>query len=215
MWPIHLLDMLPAHCEYILFDLGGVILNLDYHRTAQAFDALSEGRFASAYSQHRQDPLFDDMETGRISPDQFRDGLRDLFGIVGSDEDIDAAWNAMLLDIPPARIELLRRIGRERRIFLLSNTNEIHKLAFDQIVARQFPGLVLDELFEGAHYSHLIGRRKPHPETFEWVLGQHGLDPKKTFFIDDSIQHVEGARQAGLTAFHLVAGQTILDLFAH
>jgi len=211
----------------IIFDLGGVILNIDYGRTIDKLSRLSGIDFAQTYTQHRQDPLFDQFETGKISADKFRQGMKRLLNLQEmdqvSDGDLDEAWNAMLLDIPPGRINFLEKIGTQKRIFLLSNTNVIHKMAFDQIALAQIQRegwgdrlSDLSQLFEKAYYSHVVGDRKPNASIFNHVLIENNLDPSETLFIDDTLGHVEGARSVGLQAFHLTPGQTIeqMDLLS-
>lgn len=198
----------------IIFDLGGVILNINYGNTIARLSELSGQDFAAIYTQHRQDAIFDDFETGKITSDGFRQRLRQLLQVPASDQAIDDAWNAMLLDIPPSRIDFLEGVGNQKRIFLLSNTNEIHKKAFDQIVTDSFGDRLSDlsNLFEKAYYSHLVGDRKPKASIFERVLAENQLNPAETLFIDDTLGHVEGAKQVGLQAFHLTDGHTIETL---
>jgi glucose-1-phosphatase len=198
----------------LIFDLGAVIINLDFGRTARRFSELSGLDFADLYAHHQQLPFFDEFEVGRLSPEGFRAALRQALAVPHApDHLLDEHWNALLLDLPAERIELLKRLGQTRRLFLLSNTNAIHKTAFDQIMAQQHQMPTIDSLFERAYYSHLVQDRKPNLSIFARVLAENGLKPEETLFIDDTIRHVEGARRAGLAAYHLVAPQTVLDLF--
>lgn len=198
----------------IIFDFGGVILNIDYQRTEDAFKQLGIRDFAGIYSQAEQKQLFDDLETGKIGPAQFRDSIRSLAGPV-SDPLIDQAWNAMLLDLPEERIELLESLGKKYRIFLLSNTNAIHYDSFAAYMRNKFKRDIFKDVFEKAYLSFEIGMRKPDKEIFEYVVKQNGLNKEETLFIDDSIQHIHGARAAGLHAHWLEKGTTILDLFGN
>jgi len=116
---------------------------------------------------------------------------------------VDACWNAMLGRIPPERIALLQALRARYRLLLLSNTNAIHVPAFERIIAEHNGIADFRALFDGAYYSCEIGLRKPDAEAFHHVLGRHGADPARTLFVDDSIQHVVGARAAGLRAEHL------------
>lgn len=198
--------------DTIIFDLGGVLLNLDYTRTSAAFDAFSDSGFDALYSQAEQQDLFDDFEIGAISPDGFRKGIRELLNKELLDAQIDTAWNAMLLDMPEDRVALLEKLSHQKQLLLLSNTNEIHVRSFEAGM-REGVGLErFKSVFDSCYYSSRIGMRKPHSETFTWVLEQHGLESDKTLFIDDSVQHVHGARAAGLHAIHLE--DEVLDLFA-
>ncbi|MCB0794256.1 MAG: HAD family phosphatase [Flavobacteriales bacterium] len=189
--------------DTILLDLGGVLIDVDYHASARAFRELGHANFEQLYSKARQDHLFDGFEIGALSPGQFRDRIRDLLSPELSDATIDACWNAMLGSIPPARIDLLEQLRTRYRLLLLSNTNAIHVRAFNRIILRENGITDLKELFDGAYYSCEIGLRKPDREAFLSVLERHEALPARTLFIDDSPQHVEGARQSGLHAEHL------------
>lgn len=199
--------------EAIIFDLGGVILNIDYHLSANAFKAIGAEDFYVLYSQAKQSDLFDRLEIGAIDAEDFRKEVREIFRAKWTKQEIDSAWNAMLLDLPSERLELLKELSNTRRIFLLSNTNEIHYDAYSEMLREKFGLKDLSELFEAAYFSHQIGMRKPDLETFNHLIQENGLDPKKTLFIDDSIQNIEGAKAAGISSYHLNNGD-IIDLFA-
>ncbi|HYX37193.1 MAG TPA: HAD family phosphatase [Oligoflexus sp.] len=190
-------------CNAVIFDLGGVLLDINYQATEKALRGLLGPRSDHYYLQTQQSPLFDDLETGRIEPHHFHQGLCELAGITLSSTAITEAWNAMLGRMPQARMAFVQKVAARRRVFLLSNTNAIHKAAFDQIIAADLPGQPFDDFFEAAYYSHLIGLRKPDPAIYRYVTDRHGLDPARTLFIDDNQSNVEGARLAGLQAFHL------------
>jgi glucose-1-phosphatase len=205
----------PDQYPNIIFDLGGVILNIDYQRTIEAFHALGISDFATTYTQLHQSELFDAFERGEVSEDVFRASLRKKLPQHTSDMDIDAAWNAMLLNLPVERLWLLGSLHRQRRLFLLSNTNSIHVRAFETRIAQDHGPAGLAPFFEKTYYSCDMGMRKPEERIFLAVTAAHGLEPSQTLFIDDSPQHVEGARRAGLAAYHLTGGETILNLFGH
>ena len=121
---------------------------------------------------------------------------------------VHQAWCCILTGMPPERAELVAELGTQTRLFLLSNTNAIHAAEFEQDLERTLPDASrFWGAFEVAHYSHDLGVKKPDPATFLHVCGLHGLDPAKTLFLDDSIQHVRGAEEAGLVAHHLDLSQ--------
>jgi epoxide hydrolase-like predicted phosphatase len=193
----------------IIFDLGGVIINLDYAKSTDALRAYSKINDQVAFSQKSQSELFDQYEMGQISSDAFREMLREEYNIEATNDQIDEAWNAMLLDIPAERIELLRELGKKYKLFLLSNTNAIHMLAFNEIIAQSFQMPSLDSLFDQVYYSHLVGKRKPDAAVFEQILEENGLKREETLFIDDSIQHIESANRLGIQTLHLAPPLTI------
>ena len=189
--------------DTLLLDLGGVLIDVDYHASARAFEVLGLDDFDALYSKARQDHLFDGLETGDLNPAQFRDRIRQLYRPDITDLQIDSCWNAMLGSVPQERIHLVERLKERYQVLLLSNTNAIHVPAFEAIIARENGVAHFKELFHGAYYSCEIGLRKPDAASFLHVLDKHEADPARTLFIDDSIQHVLGARAAGLHAEHL------------
>ena len=199
----------------IIFDLGGVILNIDYGKTVEAFVRLGVSGIDRMFSQHFQPALFDDFETGKISEKDFRDGIRKLAGISLKDDDIDKAWNAMLLDLPAGRLKILQDVKRHYRVFLLSNTNAIHLQAFHRYLDEEGKKEVFNSVFEKKFYSHEIGFRKPSLEAFEYVIRTANIIPQETLFIDDTLQHIQGGQQAGLQTFWLDRTQnmTLADIF--
>ena len=193
--------------DTIILDLGGVLIDVDYTASARAFAQLGFSGFDELYSKSKQDGLFDRFETGAISPAQFRDRIRDLSELDLSDAQIDACWNAMLGSIPQERIALVKRLRERYKVLLLSNTNAIHVPAFEAIVAKENGITDFKGLFDGAYFSCELGMRKPNADIFHYVLAKNDAAADRTLFIDDSIQHVEGARKAGLHAEHLDLGK--------
>ncbi|MFT6717816.1 MAG: FMN phosphatase YigB (HAD superfamily) [Sphingobacteriales bacterium] len=196
----------------IIFDLGGVILNIDYFKTSDAFKALGGVQFDAIYSQAQQNHLFDDFETGTISEKVFFDELNTLLGGGYAQKALINAWNAMLLDFPLNRIEKLEQLGQKYRIFLLSNTNETHLAAFKTIAEKSVGYSRFVRCFEQVFYSHEIGARKPNPHAFWHVLNAGELNPAETLFIDDSAQHLLGAKECGIQAQLLAKGAEFSDL---
>jgi len=197
----------------IIFDLGGVIIDIDYNLAAAAFKRLGVINFEEIYSKKQQDNFFNSFETGHLSNENFRIAIRKHIPTSVTDEQIDTAWNAMLINIPQERFNWLKDIGKIYRIFLLSNTNRIHIKAFTEIFNKQFGDLQFEKLFEKVYYSCEIGMRKPNPEIFDFVIKENNLVVSETLFIDDSPQHIEGARNFGVTAWHLENDFKVESLF--
>jgi len=198
----------------IIFDLGGVLLNIDYQATINEFKKLGINNFDDLFTQAAQIQLFDQFDKGEISPDSFRDELRRISGVPLQDEEIDKAWNAMLFDLPAKRIALLELVRKNYRTFLLSNTNAIHYPAYTEYLETRYGFSDLSALFEKQYLSFRIGMRKPDKEVYGLVLDENGLKPSETLLIDDSLQHVDGAREAGLHAVCLDVEKTeVSDLF--
>ncbi|SHL89430.1 putative hydrolase of the HAD superfamily [Chitinophaga jiangningensis] len=197
----------------IIFDLGGVILNIDYQKTNEAFVKLGAVNFHELYSQFKGSSLFNDLETGHVTNDEFLAAMHKQLPENVTDEQIIAAWNAMLLDFPLQRLQLLQQLRQQYNLYLLSNTNAIHLDHFNKILmdTRGIPSLA--EFFDKAYYSHLMGYRKPGTEIYQVVLDENGLKAGETVFIDDTLPNIEAAKKVGIHTIHLVPPKTILDIF--
>lgn len=195
----------------IIFDLGGVILNIDLKKTELAFAALGIGNFNQYYTLQTASPLFENLEKGKIAPETFYDEFRQLIQMPLSNEEIQHAWNALLLEFTPERIDLIKQLKQHYNLYLLSNTNQIHYNYFAKAYTQQVGG-AFDELFIKAYYSFQLGLRKPGKEIYEKVLQNENLVAAETVFIDDSEANIEGAKLTGMQAIHVPHPTTILDL---
>jgi len=196
---------------HLLFDFGGVIIDIDYDRTPAAFRRLSRAGSTVEYSQASQAKLFDQLETGQISPAEFRTGLRDLYELDATDAEIDAAWHALLLDVPAERLALIGELRRQgHQTALLSNTNQLHIEEINRRLARQY-GLKhgIADCLDRVFYSQEVGLRKPGEEIFRHALREMNWQPADTLFIEDSPQHIAAARRLGLRVLHLAPPLTL------
>lgn len=196
----------------IIFDLGGVFINLDFQKTTQAFQQLGIQNFQQFFSQNHSNDLFIALETGKISANEFFELLRKTTGINADNQTITDAWNAMLLNFPPERIEWLNKINKQYPVYLFSNTNIIHYNCFMQLFQRDVGMQNFNEQFLKAYYSHEMGMRKPDADGFEYILQQNNLKPEETLFIDDTVANINTAKALGFQTIHLTAPQTVLDL---
>ena len=196
----------------IIFDLGGVILDIDYHLTRDSFMNLGIVNFDELYSQKKQEHFFDDFEIGKISELDFFDEIKKASKLNLSNSEIEDAWNALLQTIPEKRILWLEELKKKYRIFLLSNTNAIHIKAFTKYLHDSYGDDMLKEHFEKTYYSSEIGMRKPNKDIFEFVLNDNNLDINETAFVDDSAQHVEGAINIGLIGILLEKGEKVEEV---
>jgi len=204
----------PNNYKNIIFDFGGVIINIDYNLTAKAFQNLGLENFDELFSKARQSDLFDLYEKGAITSADFRSRLKEEFHLMMEPATFDKAWNAMLLDLPQKRLDLLARLKKTHRTFLLSNTNEIHIDTIYEMLKNEMNIPDLAACFEKIYLSYKIKMRKPDAEIFELVLKENNLDPAETLFIDDSPQHIEAAKKLGIQTYWLdVNTESILDLF--
>jgi putative hydrolase of the HAD superfamily len=212
--PIHLAISFAAMSKInnIIFDLGGIFIEINYAKTEAAFVNLGVTNFNDLYTQHHASPIFELLETGKLEPAEFFQRFRDISKIHLSDEEIKDAWNAMLGNFYLETLPWLKEIRSKYNIFLYSNTNKIHYDAIMEIFHGQTQQRNFDDYFMKAYYSHDIGLRKPYKEGFQKILEEQNLKAEETLFIDDTIKNVEGAEKAGLQTIHLVSPKTVLDL---
>ena len=195
----------------IIFDLGGVILNIDLQKTQDAFTALGVKNIDEVFRMGHIESFFKSYETGAINDAEFIASVQKLAGIQLAPEIVIEAWNALLIDFPQERINFLKKIRSKYRLFLLSNTSALHHTRFHEMFKQEFGGS-LDDLFDKAYYSHIIKLHKPDTASYKLITDENRLDPGETLFIDDSVTNVEGAERAGLKGMHLAPGKTILDI---
>ena len=195
----------------IIFDLGGVIYAIDYHKTIDAFVQLGIDDFEGLYAKAGQSALFDDLETGKISIPDFVDRIQELLSENVTQEQVVTAWNSMLLDFMPDALACVKQLSQDYRLFLLSNTNEMH-IAEIKHRAGEDAFESFSQSFEKLYLSHDLGLRKPHAKVFTHILNEQGLRAEETLFIDDSIQHIEGAQKVGLKVHHLKDAERISQL---
>ena len=195
----------------VIFDLGGVILNIDIKRTENALRELGIDNFSTYMTQFHISSFFKEYEMGKIDDAAFIKSIQSLSAKSSTEEEVVNAWNALLLDFPRDRIELLQSLKEKYRIFLLSNTNLIHYRKFQQQIYLQTGGY-LEDLFEKTYYSHVVGLSKPDVAIFQLVINENELDPAETLFVDDTESNIAGAKQTGLQVFHIAPGTGILDM---
>lgn len=181
----------------LIFDLGAVLLSISELKAKKAFSKLG-----AKESMMEDQKVFQQYEKGEISTKKFEKALQShLFRKVFLD-DIGAAWNALIdSEISPETISFLKGIKGKYRIFLLSNTNELHINAIKEISGIFTYSNFLRQ-FEKTYYSYEIGMRKPDAEIFEKVLKDNDLNADETFYIDDGKQHIESAEKLGIHTWH-------------
>lgn len=199
--------------DAVIFDLGGVIINLDYQKTISAFHELGMTNFEQVYSQMAQSDLFDSYETGKISTQHFINLLLPHLPFGTSPNKVVAAWNAMILDVPLKKIALLADLKKSLPTFLLSNTNDLHiQKVRDEW--KKVTDSAMEESFHKIYLSHEIKHRKPTSQAFSYVLEENGLEAARTIFIDDTLQHIVGAKSIGLQTLHLTNPEFLYEFFS-
>ena len=196
----------------IIFDFGGVILNIDFGESNKAFADLGVKDFNQMYSQKNADHLFRHLEEGKLNEKEFYDAFRRSIQVTLTDEQIRNAWNSLLLSYREEALQTLKNIRHKYKLYLLSNTNSIHVEAFNKIYKEQIGEGSLEDYFDKIYYSHEIGVRKPGKEPYEYVLKENNLSPAETLFIDDSIQNIKPAEDLGIQTIFLKDKMRIEDI---
>ena len=196
----------------IVFDLGGVLVDLDFKA---AINGLQQAGFANVKEQlmaFDQGGIFQKFELGEMTADEFRTAIRENSTVTLTDEEIDALWNAMLLEIPREKLELILDLRGKYMVYLLSNTNSIH---WDYVCKNAFNyrGFRVKDYFEETFLSYEMHLAKPDKAIFEKVLQDANLLPEETLFIDDSEANCKAAEEVGIHTHHYHIGDDLSKIF--
>ncbi len=192
----------------IIFDLGGVLINIDYKKTEAAFISLGYTNFSEMYNQYKSNDLFELLEMGKISEESF---YKEMIGnkILHATH-IEQAWNAILLSWRRNSLNHLNFLRDHYNLYLLSNTNAIHQKAFFASLKEETGIDNFNDFFIKAYYSHEVQLRKPNEDIFNFVAKDADIIPKETLFIDDSYNNIETAKQLGFKT-HLLLPQELIE----
>lgn len=192
--------------EAIIFDLGGVIINIDFNLTLRALEKYTHKTFGEGEYLTKH-PIFYEFETGKLSEDKFFEELKYTYQLTATKKELVEAWNSLLLDIPPKRIELISLLSERYTTFILSNTNPTHLFEVENILNRQTSSCSLREIVHKPYYSFEMGKAKPEAAIYEQVIQENNLNPQNTLFIDDSQANIYGAKKLGLQTLHIMPKQ--------
>lgn len=184
----------------LIFDLGGVLINLDLPRCIQNFKELGLQNFENNLSLFGQKGFFLAFEKGQIGVSEFREEIRKLATKPLSDEEIDAAWCSFLVDIPTQKFQMLLELKKKFRLLLLSNTNPLHiEVSTVDEFARL--GKKMSDVFEKCYFSYEMKMAKPDAEIFTALLADAGVSSEECLFLDDGLKNIEMASQLGLQTY--------------
>jgi len=196
----------------IIFDLGKVLTEINFENTTKAFSTLGNFNASKFISYQNQSAIFDDVETGKLSAEQFRAEIRKLFKIFDTDIEIDRAWNAMIGKTTIETLELVHSLRPKYKTFILSNTNQIHIDCVAKQLQKDYGINSLNDYFDKVYFSHKIGSRKPEKEAYLYVLNQNKLIPEETIFIDDKQENLDGAKVVGIQTILKTEDVSLLDI---
>ncbi|MCM1293108.1 MAG: HAD family phosphatase [Bacteroides sp.] len=195
----------------LLFDLGGVIMNIRRRSCVEAFERLGMKDADTLLGEYEQSGVFAGIENGSLSPEQFHDEIRRIIGRDVTDKEIDDAFCAFLIGIPTNRLDALEEYHKHFRCYVLSNTNPI---MWNSKIASEFrkQGHNIDYYFDGTVTSFEVKAMKPDPKIFEAVVEKYGIKPEETLFLDDSNANCEAAERIGFKTLHVAPGTEMYDL---
>ena len=197
----------------ILFDLGGVVIDIDFTRTIQALADISGKTFEDVHEISLKDGYYDKYERGHLSNQEFLDMVRKSLGFNAPDKDVIEAWNALLLAIPKERIDLVKKLSEKYRTIVLSNTSDYHVSGFNQILKDSTGHSALHEIYDTVFFSYELGCRKPESIIYEKVLEKAQIKAEETLFLDDNYDNIQAAKKMGFKTVH-VKDNDILEIFA-
>lgn len=197
----------------IIFDWGGVITNIYPQASIDAFIQLGLPNISKYFNDGINNDLFLRYEKGEARNEEIFTTLGEEIGKPVTDIEIQRALCAMMLDTPPIRLEILKELGKEYRLLLLSNTNPVHTLYYNTYLMEKYD-VDFRVLFHKVYYSYQLGMRKPDKEIFRYVLTDSKLDGDETLFIDDTEINIQVARSLNIQCLHLNNGLTLEKIFS-
>lgn len=195
----------------LLFDLGGVIMDIRRKNCVKAFEELGMSDADTLLGEYSQAGVFAGIENGSLSPAEFHDEIRRIIGRQVSDDEIDTAFQKFLIGIPRRRLVSLEDLHRQFNIYLLSNTNPI---MWAGEISRNFrqEGKDVDYYFDGICRSYEVGAMKPDRRIFQWVIDHFGIRPEETVFFDDSQTNIDAAETMGFHGILVTPGAEFSEL---
>ena len=199
--PDHLSWLRNLHIEAVVFDLGNVIIPIDFEKTVQAFVSLGGRKANELYSYAGQTHLFEELERGEVSRKEFIDQVRPELNYA-SDIAIVEAWNAMLYHVDHSTFDYLDKLRPRFKTYVLSNINTYHAEWVGKAMRTAASNKDITQYFDHVFYSHEIGHRKPENGAWQIIIGTEGVNPQKTLFIEDKEENIEAANALGFNVLH-------------
>ncbi len=202
-----------AKIKNIIFDLGGVVLDIDESIVYKELEKMGINTSELAHSKDLME-ILSKFDTGIYTAPTFRKKMKALIGQEKmTDQKFDSIWDAMLLDIPRERIEAIEKVKKHYKIFLMSNSNVIHYDLYVRDLQLRFGYNEFDELFNKSYFSFAEHLEKPDPRFFELILDHEGLLPEETLFIDDTAANIKVAQSLGINTYHISREELVRNLF--
>ena len=200
-----------SNIKNILFDLGGVILDINVQATLKQFYELGFPAELMQFPNSMTTDLYFKYETGKLNTEQFRNQIRKAAGVEMTDRAFDEAWNAMLVRFPEERVALLKELSKRYKLYMLSNTSALHVKVFEKMYL-DLAGESMHQVFDKIYYSHEIGWHKPDREAWEYVIRDAGIKAEETLFLDDNIHNIKASQELGFQAIHIHERTSLMSL---
>ena len=200
-----------SNIKNILFDLGGVILDINVQATLKQFYELGFPAELMQFPNSMTTDLYFKYETGKLNTEQFRNQIRKAAGVEMTDRAFDEAWSAMLVRFPEERVALLNELSKRYKLYMLSNTSALHVKVFEKMYLAS-AGESMHQVFDKIYYSHEIGWHKPDREAWEYVIKDAAINPEETLFLDDNIHNIKASQELGFKAIHIHERTSLMSL---
>ena len=194
----------------LIFDLGGVIINIDPSLTIKEFNLLAKRNHDvlnsldyKFFKSNKKLKFFFDFEKGLISENVFRNSLNNLIGINLINNEFDRVWNKLILSVNYNIVDLITSLKSKFNIFVLSNTNSIHEKFFNNLFIKKY-NLGLKDIFHKVYYSHEIHFRKPEIEIYKLILDQNNFLGDEVIFFDDIDENLIASKKLNFNTFQVL-----------
>ena len=201
--------------DFLIFDLGNVIIDIDYNRTFQLIKSMVPETMFTKVELFYHTDFHKNYEKGLIDSPTFRDEVRNYFEQSWTDSEVDQLWNSLLGKIPAYRIELVQKLKKNYQVGVLSNTNEIHIQGVNELLKTEYGMDNFDSVFDRVFYSHEMGLAKPSEEIYRKMVSELGTTPEKVLFFDDLKANVDGAKAVGINAVQVTGPHVLVEFFNH
>ena len=189
--------------DAIIFDFGNVLIDLDYPKVIKGFSQVAKKNQDEIEELVVTAPVLQKFEMGMIGPDEFRAKMNSILGTKMGERQFENIWNSMLKSITKERMDKVLKIGERFDTFILSNTNMIHEMAYEEMIMMETGKDSLRDFVKEVYYSHEIGMRKPNPNCYNFVIDDIGLYASRMLFLDDRLDNVEAAQKSGLKSIQI------------
>ena len=187
--------------EGLLFDLGGVVIEINFERALQVWDRWTSLPIEELRCRFKMDEVYEQHERGEIEAPGYFAHLRNELELEANDSEIALGWNAIFLNEIGETVNYIQAVKSELPCFAFTNSNPTHQTSW----MSTFPRVV--ESFHQIFVSSELGLRKPEREAFEAIADATGIGLDAMLFFDDSVENIKGAQAAGMRAIH-VTGHT-------